>query len=77
MITPAQCFDARALLGWPRGRLGAQCGLSVTSLLRFEIGLWFPKSESLAAIQRALEAGGVEFTNGGEPGVKLRRQAAP
>jgi hypothetical protein len=25
------------------------------------------------AIQAALEAAGVEFTNGGEPGVKLRK----
>jgi hypothetical protein len=26
------------------------------------------------AIRRALEAAGVEFTNGGQPGVKLKRE---
>ena len=74
MITPAQCLEGRDLLGWTRGRLGAQCGLSVTSLLRFEMGVWFPKSEGLAAIQQALGEAGVEFTDGGEPGVKLRQE---
>jgi hypothetical protein len=39
------------------------------------MGTWFPKSEGLAAIQRALEDAGVEFTNGGEPGVRLRSNA--
>ena len=31
--------------------------------------------DGLAAIRAALEAAGVEFTNGDEPGVKLRKQA--
>ena len=29
--------------------------------------------DGLAAIRTALEQAGVEFTNGGEPGVKLRK----
>jgi hypothetical protein len=32
------------------------------------------RSVNVQAVQRALEAAGVEFTNGGEPGVKLRRK---
>jgi hypothetical protein len=32
-----------------------------------------PTPEQLAAIQEALEAAGIEFTNGDEPGVKLKR----
>ncbi len=74
MITSAQCSEARRLLGWTRERLATGCDLYHTSLLRFEMGTWFPKSESLAAIQQALEEAGVEFTNEGEPGVKLRKQ---
>lgn len=31
-------------------------------------------ADNLAKVQRAFEAAGVEFTNGGEPGVKLRRK---
>jgi hypothetical protein len=30
---------------------------------------------SVTTIQRALEAAGVEFTNGGKPGVKLKAKA--
>ncbi len=74
MITPAQCLEARRLLEWTRERLATHCDLYHTSLLRFEMGTWIPKSESLAAIQQALEEAGVEFTNEGEPGVKLRKQ---
>ena len=33
--------------------------------------------EKLAAIRRALEAAGVEFINGEEPGVKLRGRRKP
>jgi hypothetical protein len=52
-----------------------RCGLSHTSLLRFETGTQFPKSEPLAAIQQALEEAGVVFIpeNGGRPGVRLRK----
>jgi transcriptional regulator with XRE-family HTH domain len=73
MITPGQCLEARGLLGWSRYRLVPLCGLSHASILRFETGTQFPKSESLAAIQQALEAAGVEFTNGDRPSVKLRK----
>jgi ribosome-binding protein aMBF1 (putative translation factor) len=74
MITPAQCLEARKLLGWSRERLATGCDLYHTSVLRFEMGTWFPKSEGLAAIQQALEEAGVEFINEGGPGVKLKKQ---
>jgi hypothetical protein len=32
---------------------------------------------SAARIQAAMEAAGVEFTNGGEPGVKMRANDSP
>ncbi len=73
MITPAQCKEARKLLGWTRERLAPCCGLSLTSLGRFEVGVLFPKSESLASIQHALEEAGVEFTDGDQPGVWMRK----
>jgi hypothetical protein len=34
-----------------------------------------PADEKIAAICRALESAGVEFKNGGEPGVKLKAKA--
>ncbi len=73
MITPAQCLEARKLLGWTREYLAPRCGMSLTSLQRFEVGVLFPKSERLAAIQHALEEAGVEFTDGDRPGVWLRK----
>jgi hypothetical protein len=34
-----------------------------------------PTTNNLAAIQRALEEAGVEFTNGEQPGVRMRKKA--
>jgi hypothetical protein len=38
----------------------------------FEAGRRTPLAANLAAIRTALEAAGVEFTNGDAPGVRLR-----
>ena len=73
VITPAQCREARKLLGWSLDLLGPFCGSSHTTIRRFEVGIRALSPERLAAIQAAFEAAGVDFTNGGEPGVKLRK----
>src|SRR5215218_2281411 len=73
VITGEQIRAARKLLGWPRDRLCPRAGLSVTMLRKIEDGLRTPTNEQRLGIQGALEAAGVEFTNGDEPGVKLRR----
>jgi hypothetical protein len=44
-----------------------------TGLINIESGDADPKTSTLSTIQRALEDAGIEFTNGGEPGVKLRK----
>ena len=77
MITPAQCLEARKLLGWSRDRMGSRCGVSADTLRGFELGKLVPRPAKLAALQRGLEEAGVEFTNGGELGMKLKRQSAP
>jgi DNA-binding XRE family transcriptional regulator len=41
-------------------------------IINFEKGRTAPNRNNLAAIQRALENAGVEFINGGSPGVRLR-----
>ena len=74
MITPAQCLEARKLLGWSRDRLSARCNVNHTSIRLLELEMRPLRPEDRAAIREALEAAGVEFTNG-EPGVKLKRQA--
>ena len=43
-------------------------------IIDFEKGRRVPTRNNLAAIQRVLEAAGVEFTNGDAPGVRLRKK---
>jgi len=76
VITGAQVKAARKLLGWPRDRLSPRAGLSVSLLRKIEDGLRTPTNEQRLGIQGALEAAGVEFTPGDEPGVKLKTTKA-
>ena len=72
----SQLRAARALLGWSQERLAEASGVSVPTIKRLEPGegLLQTRVDTLDKLRRALEAEGVSFTNGGEPGVKLRRK---
>lgn len=72
----SQLRAARALLGWSQERLAEASGVSVPTIKRLEPGegLVQTRVDTLEKLRRALEAEGVSFTNGGEPGVKLRRK---
>ena len=72
-IRPAQVRAARGLLGWTRDRLVEASGVPKTTLVRFEDERADARSSTVAAIRTALEAAGVEFTNGEAPGVRLTR----
>ena len=73
-INPAQSRAARGLLDWTRDQLSDRSGVAKRTLVRFEASEGETRPSTLAAIRTALEAAGVEFTNGDEPGVKLRKQ---
>jgi transcriptional regulator with XRE-family HTH domain len=73
----AQIRAARALLGWTQAQLAANSGLSEISIQKIEKGVTDPRASTLLAIERALDAGGVEFIDGGQPGVRMKRVAAP
>jgi transcriptional regulator with XRE-family HTH domain len=73
MITAVQSKMARAALSWGVRDLAREANVGVSTVSRFESGAE-PIPATLAAIQRALEAGGVEFTNGDQPGVRLKRK---
>jgi transcriptional regulator with XRE-family HTH domain len=73
MIVAAQVRAARALLRWSLKELAGKANVSIVTVSRFETELAQPIPATRAAIQRALEEGGVEFTNGDQPGVKLKR----
>ena len=72
-MTPAQCRMARAGVGWGIRELCAAASVSQGTLVDFEGGKRTPQARTLAAIRTALEAAGVVFTDGEEPGVKLRK----
>jgi len=64
---------ARALIGWSQGELAERIGASVLTIKRLEAGGQKVSDEMRARAKGALEAAGVEFTNGGQPGVRLRK----
>ena len=70
-LSAVQSKMARVAVGWGVRDLAAKAGLSTNTVARFERGEIL-KDATLAAIRTALEAAGVEFTNGDAPGVKLR-----
>ncbi len=73
-ITPAQCRAARGLVDMDQAALASVASVSRNTIIEFEKGRRVPNTNNLAAIRAALEKAGVEFTNGGEPGVKLRKR---
>ena len=74
-ISPGQARAARALVGWTQDQLVEATGIPKRTLARFVLGESSPQRRTLAAIQRALEAAGVEFIpeNGGGAGLRLRK----
>jgi transcriptional regulator with XRE-family HTH domain len=74
IILPVQCRMARAALGLGVRELASAAKVSSDTVARFERGDEL-KERTIEALQRALEAAGVEFIdeNGGGPGVRLRR----
>jgi transcriptional regulator with XRE-family HTH domain len=73
VISPAQSLAARGLLNLSQVKLARLANVSGSMLRDFEKGR-MPTIDDLEAIRRALEAKGVEFTNGDEPGVRLRKE---
>jgi len=72
-MTPAQCRAARGLLKWNQDELAAAAEVSEVTVRNFENERSSPQRATLAMMRQALEAAGVEFTNGDQPGVRLRK----
>jgi hypothetical protein len=72
-ITPAQCRAARAHLDYNQGELASKASLGLSTVVDFERARRAVSAEAVDAIRAALEAAGVEFTNGDQPGVRLRK----
>jgi transcriptional regulator with XRE-family HTH domain len=66
---------ARAAIGWGVRELAEKAGVTANTVTRIENGA-DAKQSTVDALQRALEAAGIEFTNGDQPGVRLTKAAA-
>jgi transcriptional regulator with XRE-family HTH domain len=74
-ISGRQIAAARALLGLSQGGLASKAKISTPALIRMEakIGEAVGLINNIAAVCAVLESAGVEFINGDEPGVILRK----
>jgi transcriptional regulator with XRE-family HTH domain len=69
----AQIKAARGLLNWSVRELGKNAGVHWNTVSAIELGKSGGRPETLAAIKKALEKAGVQFTNGKRPGARLVR----
>ena len=70
-----QCRMARAALDWSIQELARRARISRTTIVRFERGQVAPISATLQVLRQTFEKGGVEFTNGDQPGVRLKQKS--
>jgi transcriptional regulator with XRE-family HTH domain len=63
------------MLRLTREQVAKDSSVAVATIADFEVGRRVPQPRTVAAIRAALEAAGVEFTNGDAPGVRLRPPA--
>src|SRR5271165_7205535 len=75
LITSEQMRAARMLLRWEQSDLARASGVSLSSVKRLERipGPLSAHVRTVEALRAALEGAGVEFTNGDQPGVRLKR----
>jgi hypothetical protein len=70
-LTPAQSRAARGLLNWDVDRLATFTGIKVSDIRAFETE--HPVSHAVVAmIRKGLERAGIDFMDGGAPGVRWR-----
>jgi predicted transcriptional regulator len=76
-ITSELIRAARALLRWEQRDLADASSVSLPTVKRLEAkpGGLAAHASTVAALVKALEAAGVEFTNGERPGVRLSAEA--
>jgi hypothetical protein len=75
-MTPAQCRAARALTFMTQSRLALATVVPRNVVVDFEVSSLPPKPAYLEAIREVLERTGVEFIDGGQPGVRMKSRRA-
>ena len=64
---------ARALLKWTQEELASRAGVAVATVSFWETERVKPSEETKILVLQAFEQAGIEFYNGGQPGVRLMR----
>ncbi len=78
MITPSQIRAARAMINVKQRELAKSAGISLATLNNIERGVGDPRTSTLEAIERALTAAGIGFTDDDRSeAVELTRLARP
>jgi transcriptional regulator with XRE-family HTH domain len=74
-VSIKQIKAARELLGWSQERLAEASGVSIPTVKRLEAkdGELGGREDTREKIRAALERAQIVFTNGEEPGVRLRK----
>ncbi len=70
MITPMQIKAARSLLGWSGAEFAKRLGVKQRHVTAAENGRSQPAA--ILRMKALLQAGGIEFIDGGEPGVRMK-----
>jgi transcriptional regulator with XRE-family HTH domain len=73
-VTSAQVRMARAALNWSVRDLAEATGLHRNTITNLEVGRYAGDPQTLSRIEKVLTRAGVEFTNGDQPGVRLRKR---
>ncbi len=79
LTTGNQLKAARALIGVDQATVAAAASVNVNTIRNMEAAGASPisgRAQNVQAVQRALEAAGIEFLNHGQPGVRLRKGPA-
>ena len=71
-ILGKQVVAARGLLGWTQGQLAVAADVAIDTIVSWERGEHGPRAATVERVRRAIEERGVEFTNGGQPGVRYK-----
>ncbi|MGA7325292.1 MAG: helix-turn-helix transcriptional regulator [Rhodomicrobium sp.] len=77
ILTPIHCRLARTLLRWTVRDLAKAAALSPNTISKFENERAEPNRATLTVLRQTFESAGIEFLNGCEPGVRLRKMRPP
>ena len=71
-ILGKQLVAARGLLGWTQRQLATAADVHLDTIVTWEHGEHEPRDSTIRRVVAVIEDRGVEFTNGGQPGVRYK-----